>query len=222
MGEKISFKSNGSTCDGYISGSGGAGIIVIQEWWGLVPHICDVVDRFGAAGYTALAPDLYHGESSQEPDGAGKLMMGLNLGQAAKDLSGAIDALQQRTGRSKVGVVGFCMGGGLTLALACQRPDAVAAAAPFYGVIPWASAQPNWSALNAVVEGHYASNDGFASPEQARAIESDLRSRGKVATLHIYEGTEHAFFNNSRPEVFNADAAQTAWDRTLALFAANL
>ena len=78
MGEKISFTSNGATCDGYIAGTGGAGVIVIQEWWGLVPHICDVVDRFAAAGYTALAPDLYHGQSSTEPDGAGKLLMGLN------------------------------------------------------------------------------------------------------------------------------------------------
>jgi len=222
MGEKISFKSNGATCDGYIAGTGGAGVIVIQEWWGLVPHICDVVDRFAAVGYTALAPDLYHGQSSTEPDGAGKLMMGLNLGQAATDMSGAVDLLQERTGRKKVGVVGFCMGGGLTLALACQRPDAVAAAAPFYGVIPWASAQPDWDALTAVVEGHYASNDGFASPEQARAMETDLRSRAKNATFHVYDDTEHAFFNDSRPDVYNANAAQTAWDRTLALFAANL
>jgi carboxymethylenebutenolidase len=129
MGENVTFRSNGHTCDGYLAGEG-PGVLVIQEWWGLVPHIRDVVDRFAAAGFTALAPDLYHGESSTEPDGAGKLMMALNLDQAAKDLDGAIAMLQERTGSSKVGVVGYCMGGGLTLVLASRRPDAVVADAP--------------------------------------------------------------------------------------------
>jgi carboxymethylenebutenolidase len=110
-------------------------------------------------------------------------MMGLNLQHAAKDMSGAVDFLQEKTGHTKVGVVGFCMGGGLTLALACQRPDAVAAAAPFYGVIPWPEAQPNWDALTAVVEGHYAENDAFASPEMAKALEEDLRKRGKTTSV---------------------------------------
>ena len=222
MGEMVTFASNGRDGSGYLAGSSGPGIVVIQEWWGLVPHICDIADRFAAAGFTALAPDLYHGESSTEPDEAGKLMMGLNLQKAAKDMSGAVDFLQERTGRTKVGVVGFCMGGGLTLALACQRPDAVVAAAPFYGVVPWPEAQPNWDALTAVVEGHYAENDAFASPEMAKALEADLRARGKTATFHVYPGTDHAFFNDERPEVYNAEASATAWKRTLALFTANL
>jgi carboxymethylenebutenolidase len=226
MGESVSFKSNGGTCSGYLASNAAnasaPGVVLIQEWWGLVPHICDVADRLAAEGFTVLAPDLYNGESSTEPDEAGKLMMGLNLQHAAKDMSGAIDFLQEKTGRTKVGVVGFCMGGGLTLALACQRPDAVAAAAPFYGVIPWPEAQPNWDALTAVVEGHYAENDAFASPEMAKALEEDLRKRGKNATFHVYAGTDHAFFNDERPEVYSAAASSTAWTRTLALFRANL
>ena len=222
MGEIVSFKSNGSMGSGYLADGGGPGVIVIQEWWGLVPHIKDVADRFAAEGFTALAPDLYRGEAASEPDEAGKLMMGLKLDRAGKDLSGAVDFLQERTGKSKVGVVGYCMGGGLTLTLACQRPDAVAAAAPFYGVIPWAEAQPDWSAITAVVEGHYAENDAFASPEAARALEADLKGRGKTATFHIYPGTDHAFFNDERPDVFNATAAAPAWSRVLALFRATL
>ncbi len=149
-------------------------------------------------------------------------MMGLALDRAGKDLSGGIDFLLERTGKKKVGVVGYCMGGGLTLTLACQRPDAVAAAAPFYGVIPWPEAQPNWNAMTAVVEGHYAENDAFASPEAARALEADLRTRGKTATFHIYPGTHHAFFNDDRPDVYDSAAAAIAWSRVLALFRANL
>ena len=106
MGERVSFKSNGGTCEGYLADGGGPGVVVIQEWWGLVPHIERVADRFAAEGFTALAPDLYHGEASTEPDGAGKLMMALNLQTAGKDLSGAVDFLQQKTGRTKVGAVG--------------------------------------------------------------------------------------------------------------------
>ncbi len=213
----VTFPSNGSTCDGYLADGGGPGVIVIQEWWGLVPHIRDVADRFAAEGFTALAPDLYHGESSSEPDGAGKLMMALNLATAAKDLSGAVELLRQRTGREHVGAVGYCMGGGLALVLACQRPDAVAAVAPYYGVIPWESAQPDWSALAAKVVGEYAENDGFFGPEPVRALESQLRALGKDATLHIHAGCDHAFFNDTRPEVYDAAASATAWARTVSL-----
>jgi carboxymethylenebutenolidase len=215
------FASNGHTCDGYLAGDG-PGVIVIQEWWGLVPHIIDVADRFAAAGFTALAPDLYHGQSSSEPDGAGKLMMGLNLERAAKDLSGAIAHLQQVTGRERVGVVGYCMGGGLALVLASLRPDAVAAAAPYYGVIPWASAQPDWSAIAAKVVGEYAENDAMAAPEAVRSLESTLRGLGKDATLHIHPGTDHAFFNDARPEVYDAAAAAVAFARTIDLFRTTL
>ncbi len=225
MGEMIEFPANGHTCQGYLAGGdepGRPGVIVIQEWWGLVPHIRDVADRFAAAGFTALAPDLYRGESSTEPDGAGKLMMSLNIEQAAKDLSGAVSLLQQRTGRERVGVVGYCMGGGLALVLAAHRPDAVAAAAPYYGVIPWAHAQPDWSRVEARVVGEYAELDDFADPTSVRALEAQLRELGKDATLHIHPGTQHAFFNDSRPEVYDAEASATAFARTVELFRTTL
>jgi carboxymethylenebutenolidase len=223
MGDMVTFPSNGHTCDGYLAGDGtGPGVLVIQEWWGLVPHITDVVDRFAAEGFTALAPDLYHGQSTTEPDGAGKLMMAMNIDQAAKDMSGAVALLQERTGRTKVGVVGYCMGGGLALVLAARRPDAIAAAAPYYGVIPWESAQPDWSAIEAKVVGEYAELDDFANPDAVRALEAQLRGLGKDATLHIHPGTQHAFFNDSRPEVYDADASRVAFERTLELFRTTL
>lgn len=222
MGERITFPANGSQCEGYIAGSG-PGVLVIQEWWGLVPHIEDVVDRFAAAGFTALAPDLYHGESSTEPDGAGKLMIALNIERAAKDLDGAVDVLIERSGRPNVGVVGYCMGGGLALVTACHRPDVVAAVAPYYGVIPWASAQPDWSKLSAKVVGEYAELDGgYAGPEATRALEQQLRDLGKDVTLHVHPGCNHAFFNDQRPEVYDAPHAAEAFARTLELFRATL
>ena len=222
MGEMVTFKSNGGTCTGYLADGGGPGVIVIQEWWGLVDHIKDVADRFAAEGFTALAPDLYHGEVTTEPDAAGKLLMSLNLATAGKDLGGAVDLLLERTGRTTVGVTGFCMGGGLTLMLACQRPDAVAAAAPFYGGMR-PDTPIDWDALAAIVEGHYAETDrGTAAPEAIKALEAELRSKGKNATFHVYPGTHHAFFNDTRTEVYDAVAATTSWERTLALFRANL
>ena len=222
MGEMVEFKSNGGTCTGYLAGTSGPGVIVIQEWWGLVPHITDIADRFAAEGFVALAPDMYHGEMTDEPDMAGKLLMSMNLATAGKDLSGAVDLLQERTGRTKVGVTGFCMGGGLALMAACLRPDAIAAAAPFYGGM-----RPDtvieWDNLAAVVEGHYAATDrGTAAPEAVKELEATLGAKGKDATFHVYPGTQHAFFNDTRPEVYDAAVAKTAWDRTLALFRANL
>jgi carboxymethylenebutenolidase len=221
MGEIVTFASNGHTCDGYLAGEG-PGVLVIQEWWGLVPHIKDVVDRFAAEGFTALAPDLYHGQTSTEPDGAGKLMMALNVEQAVKDLSGAVTLLQERSGRPKVGVVGYCMGGGLALVAATMRPDAVAACAPYYGVIPWASAQPDWTKLEAKVVGEYAENDGFAGPDTVRALEVQLRELGKDVTLHVHAGCDHAFFNDTRPEVYNPEESAKAFTRTIELFRSEL
>jgi carboxymethylenebutenolidase len=222
MGEMIEFKSNGGTCTGYLAGTSGPGVIVIQEWWGLVPHIKDIADRFAAEGFVALAPDMYHGEVTSEPDLAGKLLMSMNLATAGKDLSGAVDALLERTGRTKVGATGFCMGGGLALMAACLRPDAISAVAPFYGGM-----RPDtvieWDNLAAVVEGHYAETDrGTAAPEAVKELEATLRAKGKNATFHVYPGTQHAFFNDTRPEVYDAEVSQVAWDRMLALFRAHL
>ena len=227
MGEMVEFRSNGGTGQGNLAApeaGAGIGLVVIQEWWGLVPHITDVCDRFAAEGFTALAPDLYHGESTTEPDEAGKLVMALNLARAATDMSGAIDYLvaSDRVRGDGVGVVGFCMGGGLAMMLGVQRPDAVEAVVPFYGFIPWDSVQPDWSKLAAPMLGHYAEHDEFFSIEQARALESTLRDLGKDVDFQLYNGTHHAFFNDTRPEVYDDDAASLAWTRTLEFLRAKL
>jgi carboxymethylenebutenolidase len=222
VGEIIEYASNGSHAQGYVASSdqGGPGVIVIQEYWGLVDQIKRTCDRFAAEGFTALAPDLYHGTKVPltEPDEAAKEMMALSMDVTAKELNGAVDELVRRTGRDRVGVIGFCMGGGLALVLATQRPDAVAAVVSAYGLIPWPDATPDYSNLTARVLGHFGENDDFFTPDAARQLESQLTQLGKDATFYTYEGVSHAFFNEDRPEVYNAEAAALLWDRSVAFF----
>jgi len=223
MGELVDFPSNGHRASGYLavpeSGSG-PGVIVIQEWWGLVPHIKDVADRFAAEGFVALAPDLYHGTTTTEPDEAGKLLMSLNLEQAAKDMGGAVDYLKGHAAVTSagLGVTGYCMGGGLAMMLAVQRADDIVACAPFYGIIPWESAEPDWSKLQAPVRGHFASEDGFFGPDKVAELQAKLQGLGKDASFVVHEGADHAFFNDTRPEVYDEAHATEAWDATLAFF----
>lgn len=221
MGELIHFPSNGGTGQGYLASpasSRGPGVVVIQEYWGLVDHIKDVAERFAAEGFVALAPDLYHGKTVSEPDEAAKAMMAMQMDEASKEMSGAVDELRRRSGDEGVGVIGFCMGGGLALVLACLRPDAVRAVVPCYGLIPWPDAQPDYSALSAVVLGHFAENDEFFSPDKARQLESQLRGLGKDVEFVIHPGADHAFFNDTRSEVYDAEAARQVWDSAVALF----
>ncbi len=224
----VEFPSNGGTASGYLaSPDAGAGLalIVIQEWWGLVPHIKDVCDRFAAEGFTALAPDLYHGEATTEPDEAGKLMMALNVGQAAKEMAGAVEWLlaSDRTRGGRAGITGFCMGGGLAWVSACDHPDAYAACVPFYGLIPWANAEPDYSKLQASVQGHYAEDDGMFPPDKVARSPAAARWRwAKHVDLHIHPGTDHAFFNDTRPEVHDPDEARVAWTETLSFLREHL
>ena len=220
MGERVTFKANGHDTPGYLArpaSGGGPGVIVIQEWWGLNDQIKEVCDRFASEGFVALAPDIYRGELTAEPDEAGKLMMALNIEQAAKDMAGAIDFLRAHPTVTSdgVGVVGYCMGGGLALWLATLRPDDVLAVVPYYGLIPWEGAQPDYTKLKAALQGHYAQNDDFAGPAAVAALEDALSAAGKHYEFFLYPGTEHAFTNHHRPEVFHEEHSQAAWERTI-------
>src|SRR6266511_5782666 len=118
MGQRVEFPSNGHTCQGYLavpeSGKGPA-VVVIQEWWGLVPHIKDVTERFAKEGFVALAPDLYHGKTTTSPDEAGRLLMEMDVEWAGREIAAAGAYLLNRPecASKTFGVVGFCMGGGL-------------------------------------------------------------------------------------------------------------
>jgi carboxymethylenebutenolidase len=219
MGERITFKTNGTTTPGYLARpeGRGPGIVVIQEWWGLVPHIEDVADRFAAEGFVALAPDLYHGRSATSPDQAGKMMMAMRVDEAERDLAAAIDHLVARpeVSAKKVGTIGFCMGGALSLFAASKNPE-VGACVVFYGGHP--AVKPDLPALEAPVLGLYAGKDTFVSPAVVKTLDEELTRLGKRHEFHTYPGADHAFFNDARPEVYDPAAAADAWSRALAFF----
>ncbi len=225
MGELIEFPSNGSTGQGWLTlpaGGSGPGVVVIQEWWGLVDHIKEVCERLAGEGFVALAPDLFKGQTTEEPDEAQKQMMALRLDQAARDMSGAVDAVGQRSSGNGVGVVGFCMGGGLALVLATQRPDVVRAVVPFYGLVPWPGVEPDYARMSAALQGHYAEHDDFAGPQAARDLEAKLADMGKEAEVFLYPGTKHGFFNDSRPDQHAPEASRRAWERTVGFLRSRL
>ncbi|MEK6321460.1 MAG: dienelactone hydrolase family protein [Acidobacteriota bacterium] len=223
-GQMVEFSSNGGSASGYLAtpASGkGPGVIVIQEWWGLVPHIKDVCDRFAAEGFVALAPDLYHGKSTTSPDEAGKMMMAMRIDEAERDLRGAAQFLlnHEATTGDKVGTVGFCMGGALSLYAATKNPQ-VGACVIFYGGHP--NVKPDLAKLQAPVLGLYAGRDGFVTPESVRELERQLKALGKSAEIHIYPDADHGFFNDGRAEVYDEAAAKDAWSRVLKFFGEHL
>ena len=229
MGTTVEFASNGDTASGYLATPAqtpAPGVLVVQEWWGLVPQIKSVADRLAAAGFVALAPDLYRGEIAEhtEMDKAAELMNALPLDRAARDMSGAIDyllALSDTSGDA-VGVVGFCMGGMLTLVIAAQQGDRVGAAVPYYGA-PLGDDGPDWSGLTAPVLGHFAEQDDFFPLDAVRDLFSTLAGMGKDVSLQTYPGLGHAFCNEENPLGTHEPAAtERAWDQTLEFLRANL
>lgn len=201
MGQIIEFTSGTIDARGYLAlpeGGTGPGLIVVQEWWGLDDGIKGMADRLAAAGFVALAPDLYHGELAEhtEMDKAGELMSSLPADRAANDMSGAVDYLDAHdaTTGNGLGVVGFCMGGMLSFVLATARPDKIKAAVPFYG-FPTGDGAPDFSKIEAVIRGHMAETDGFFPPEAAKDLEKKLQDLGKDATLTVHPGTAHAFMS---------------------------
>ncbi len=223
--EYIDFPANGGSAGGYLAkpAEGGPfpGVVVIQEWWGLNPNICDIANRIAAEGYVALAPDLYHGRLTAEPDEAEKIMMSLQEPQALLDMSGAVAALQARSDvrADRIGVTGFCLGGGMSLLLAMHNP-AVTAAAPFYG-IP-GEGMGAAAGISAAVLGFFAGKDEWVNADAVGSIRSALEAHDVRHELHVYEDAEHGFFNDTNPGVYHAEAAADAWSRLTEFFAAEL
>jgi carboxymethylenebutenolidase len=206
--QNVRFTSNGSSAHGYLvlpEGGSGPGVVVIQEWWGLTSHIADVANRLAAEGFVVLAPDLFGGATTHDADEAGRLMQELPVDQAARDLGGAVDYLlaSDAVTSSKVGVVGFCMGGGFVLVLAAQQGDKIGAAVPFYG-------------LSAPLLGHFGEQDQMQSPDQVRQLADTIEKQtGQRPDFRFYPAG-HAFFNDENLlGTYDPEQAAKAWDATV-------
>ena len=192
-------------------------VVVIQEWWGLAPHIQDVTERFAKEGFVAFAPDLYHGATTTAPDEAGRLMMEIDVERAAKEISAAGAHLlgHPACGTKKYGVVGFCMGGALAQYVGTKDP-AVGAVVSFYG--GFRKAVPDWTNLSAPALLIYGGKDGSVPAADAKPLEEKLKKMGKTVETVVYPDSGHAFFNDARPQVHDPKASEDARKRTLALF----
>jgi carboxymethylenebutenolidase len=222
---QVEFKANGSTATGYLavpeSGSG-PGLVVLQEWWGLDDHIRSVCDRLAADGFVALAPDLYHGETADQPDEAQQKMMAMSMDRAEIEMSGAVDYLADldaSTGEG-VGSIGFCLGGGLAVWAASINPR-IRAVVSYYYVMP--HGKPDFTKIDAPVLGHFGTDDDFIPVETAEALLVELREAGVKAEFVFYEGAGHAFFNDTnRLGTYDPDAGARAWTRSTEFLAENL
>lgn len=227
MGQMVSFTSNGGTASGYLASpaSGrGPGVIVIQEWWGLIDQVKGVADMFAREGFNALAPDFYHGKSAQigEPDAAQKLMMELNIDQAAKDARGAAQYLAShpKTSSKKVGAIGFCMGGMLALMTGTVASDVVGAVVDCYGVPP--QKKPDYAKLKGTsVLGIFGGKDEWVM-SALPTLEADLSAAGVPFEKIVYPSADHAFLNEQRTDVHRPDDAKDAWSKIIPFLERNL
>ena len=209
-------RPDGKTVDGYYAepanGSKAPGIVVIQEWWGLNDQIRGVADRFAAAGYRALVPDLYRGKVTVEAAEAQHLMSGVNFGDAAgQDIRGAVQYLKKDS--AKVGITGFCMGGALTLLGAVNVPEAD-------GAVTWYGFPPleyiDAGKIKMPLMGHFALDDAFFAIATVDELEKKLTAAGVKFEFQRYKAG-HAFAHESGPH-YNREAAETAWRRTIEFF----
>ena len=217
-GHHVDFASGDESVRAYVSvpaAGRGPGVVVLPEWWGLVDHVREVCDRLAREGFVAFAPDLYRGDTTTDPDAASRLMMDLEIPRAGRDLDGAIAATlgHDAVEGSHVGVIGFCMGGQLAL-YAGTKNDRVRAVVDFYGVHP--NVQLDFAGMQAAVLGLFAENDAFVPPDVARQLDADLQAAGVSVATEIFPGVDHAFMNDHRPEVYDAETATRAWGLTLA------
>jgi carboxymethylenebutenolidase len=210
MGSMIDFaRPDGDRSKGYLAtaGQGRPGVVVIQEWWGLNDQICGVADRFARAGYNALAPDLYKGRVTAKADEANHLMTGLDFADATnQDLRGAAQHLKAQS--AKLAVMGYCMGGALTIAAAVHVPEFVAGVC-FYGIPPKDFTDP--AKIRAPLQGHFANQDDWCTPAAVDDLERALRATAAAHEIYRYDAA-HAFANERSP-AYDVACANLAWER---------
>lgn len=216
MGTKVEFESKAGKASGEVSlpsADKAGGVVIFHEWWGLNDHMRSIAEKFAAAGFVALALDSFDGQTTKDPGEAAKLMNNLDFAKAITQAAGAVDFLKAHARcNGKVAVTGFCLGGGLTLAAACNI-EGLSAVVPFYGMPD--SSKVDYAKVTAPILGHFATRDYFVKPENVAALDEKLKGLGKDARIEMYEA-DHAFVNDTRPEVYSPDNAKLALDRTFA------
>ncbi len=215
------FSANGISVPGYLARpaniTSAPAIILIQEWWGLNDHIKDIARRYASEGFITAAVDLYDGVVTKDADEASHLMNGLDFPKALSRISATIEYLRNLDGVTSVGITGFCMGGVLSLLTACHNK--VEAVAPFYGMPDDLSAVANLGCPMLFIGGE---KDGWITVEKMNHLKEALQTNHKDGEVKIYTGADHAFFNDTRPEVYSPADAADAWTQVLAFFRKNL
>ena len=223
--ETVSYKSGEQTVTGYMalpdSGGRHPAIVVIHEWWGLNDWVKEQAQRFAQQGYVALAVDLYRGQVASDPEHAHELARGLPQDRAVRDLMAAFEYLASRpdVDGTKIGSVGWCMGGGYSLLLAENEPK-LAACAVNYGAMPTDPAII--AKIQAPVLGNFGAEDRGITPDAVHAFEKAMKDAGKTIDVKIYEGAGHAFENPNNKAGYRPDAATDAWARMLGFFGKTL
>ena len=221
----VEFRANGDSVPGYLAepeSGRGPGVVVLQEWWGLEDHIKDICDRLAGAGFLALAPDFYRGDTTEEPDEAQQKMMAMSMDQAELDMRGAVAfvADHESSAGDAVGTVGFCLGGGLSV-WAGSANQRVGAVVTYYYVMP--HGKPDFSKIEAPVLGHFGTADEFVPVDDAEQLKHEMEDAGVSVDFEYYEGAGHAFFNDTnRLGTYNRDAADRSWQRTTDFLGSNL
>jgi len=195
----------------------GKAVIIIQEWWGLNDHIKDITNRYAAEGLTAIAPDLYRGKLTKDKDEASRLMQNLDIEDGLNTIMMALDKARETYGFEKFGITGFCMGGTYALRAACEL-EGIGAAAPFYGDIPDEFTLKDLKCSVLFVSGI---KDQWINPEKVGELERIAKENFLPIEVLKYDA-DHAFFNDTRPEVYDPAAAKDAWTKVIAFFNENL
>lgn len=192
-------------------------VILVQEWWGLNDHIKDIATRYAEEGFIAIAPDLYRGTIAASPEEAGKLMQNLEIEDGLNTIDEAMKAATENYGIKEFGITGYCMGGTYALQAACKL-EGIHAAAPFYGDTP---DEFTLKGLKCPVLFISGTKDGWINTEKVGELVGIAKANNLPIESVAYEA-DHAFFNDTRPEVYDEAAANDAWKRVLEFFEKNL
>jgi carboxymethylenebutenolidase len=216
--ETVTFPSGKDTVSGYLVEPEKAGkypaLIVIQEWWGLNDWVKEQTQKLAEQGYVALAPDLYRGKVATNPGEAHELMRGMPQDRAVADLNGAFAYLSAKNNVDpvRIGSMGWCMGGGLSLQLAIHQPK-LAACVVNYGALP--TDPTDIAQIYAPVLGNFGADDHGITPDDVHAFEKSMGKHGRLVSIKIYDGAGHGFMNENNQSAYRPEATTEAWKRVM-------